>query len=284
MSADDDRISEGDERRGSEALAALRPAPPLEPSLRARLRREFASGAIASAAAPPAARVLPLPRRAFARPWRWALVAAAAAVVAVAVLPRMNAAPPWRLVAATGSGVATVDGRPVPMDDAATLGAALVPGARIRVPDGCALEIASARMVAIRMEGGTDAELPRVPGRWFGRAVSATIAGGEWRITTGDAFHGARLAVATPSAHVEVTGTTLAVIIEPNKGTCVCVYEGRVMVGRDAGDMRPVEQGRRRYVYADRAVEPLEDAMLPHERPALGSFCDAMKPVLRPGR
>jgi ferric-dicitrate binding protein FerR (iron transport regulator) len=142
------------------------------------------------------------------------------------------------------------------------------------------LDLASRGTLAIQMAGGTDAVLPRAPGRWANRTVSAEIATGEWRITTGERFPGARLVVSTPTAHVEVTGTTLAVICEPS-GTCVCVYEGHVQVGRDASDMVSVDHGRRRYLYADAAHTPLDDAMLPREVPALGSFCESMRPVVR---
>ena len=262
-----------DVRRARAALAGLRPPPAPAAAFRARLRREFAAGTLAPADAVAA------PRRVVRPALRWAGAAVAAAGIAAGTLALGNAGPAWRVVAAAGAGAATVDGRAVPLADAAALTAALVPGAHVRLPAGAALEIASARTLAIQMAGGTDAVVPRVPGRWFGRAVAGSLAAGEWRVTTGAAFPGARLAITTPSARVEVTGTTLAVICQP-QGTCVCVFEGHVRVGRVRGDLVTVAGGRRRYVYADAAHAPLDDAMLPGERPALGDFCDAMRPLL----
>jgi ferric-dicitrate binding protein FerR (iron transport regulator) len=274
MSAIDDRELEASARA---ALEAMPQAPTADPAFRARLRADFAGGTLAGADAPRAAAVLPPRRRAVK--WVPALAAAAAAVLVVTVL-NGNEAPRWRVVSASPTGVATVDGRAIPLADAARLGAALHPGARVQVSSDAMLEVASARTLALQMAGGTDAILPRAPGRWWSRESRGTIAAGEWRITTGAAFAGARFEVSTPSAHVEVTGTTLAVICQP-QGTCVCVYEGHVRVGHDPTDMVMVTHGRRRYLYADRTHPPLDDAMLPPEVPALGGFCEAMRPLLK---
>src|SRR5205085_433042 len=103
-------------------------------------------------------------------------------------------------------------------------------GARVRVPSGAAIEIAAAGDMVVQITSGTDATVPGVPGRWFGRRVEGELESGELRITTGPRFAGATLALTTPEANVVVTGTTLAVIREP-AGTCVCVFDGRVRVG-----------------------------------------------------
>jgi hypothetical protein len=201
-----------DAERARAALAALREPPPARDELRARLKREFAAGTLAPPApqpvAPSDARPAPrpiarVPRRR-APVWQWA-VAAAAALIVVAGVRTLNHGPAWRLAAATGEGIATVDGRPIPLTHHDELAAALVPGARVRVPAGCQIELASAGTMAIQMTPETDATVPPVPGRWFARSVAGEIQSGEWRITTGPAFHGAHLAVATPQAHVMVT-------------------------------------------------------------------------------
>jgi ferric-dicitrate binding protein FerR (iron transport regulator) len=275
MSAPDDRELEAAARS---ALEAMEPAPAADPTFRARLRADFATGMLAGAAVPRTPVVLPLPRRRAVK-WLPALAAAAAAVLVVTAI-NGNEAPRWHVVHASASGVATVDGREIPVADAPRLDAALHPGARVQLSPDAMLEVASARTLALQMAGGTDAILPRAPGRWWSRESRGTIAAGEWRITTGAAFAGARFEVGTPSAHVEVTGTTLAVICQP-QGTCVCVYEGHVRVGHDPTDMVTVMHGRRRYMYADRAHAPLDDAMLPPEVPALGGFCEAMRPLLK---
>ena len=269
-----DELESDDARRAREALAGLGGVPPVDPAFRARLRREFASGTLAPAlpAVPPVVR-LPRSRSAAASAWGWAAAAAAIAVVSAAVL---NPGPAWRIASVSGADEVTVDGRRVPTTDPLRLAAVLVPGAKVSVPAGAVLEIVSERFLAIQMSGGAEAVVPRVPGRWFQRTVDAKIEAGEWRITTGSGFPGARFKVTTPAAQVEVTGTTLAVICQP-EGTCVCVYEGHVKVGRDASDMATVVSGRRRYVYADPAKTPLDDDMLAPERPALGEFCETMR-------
>jgi ferric-dicitrate binding protein FerR (iron transport regulator) len=258
------------EARARLAVASLgeRPA---SPEFRARLREEFASGAIA-ARAEDGARVVPLPprRRGLAAPLRWATAIAAAAAIVIGGWT-LNAGPKWEIDTVSGDGVATVDGRPIPLAHTAELAEALTPGARIRVPAGAVLSIRSPGVLAIQMTSETDATIPPTPGRWFRRAVDAEIRSGEWRLMTGPKFHGARFAIATPSAHVEIVGTTLAVICEP-EGTCVCVYEGRARVGRDATDMVPVDGGRRRYVYNDATREPELAPMRPTEAVALPEF------------
>ena len=281
--------------RALRAIEALPEPAPARADFRERLRREFAAGTLAprpreahapSPAGPPrgvAGRIRPVgARRGPAAPWRWAL-AAAATIVAIVAGQAINAGPPWRVVSAAGEGIATVDGRPIPMNHTQELAAMLTPGARVRVPPGGLIEIASARTLAIQMTSETDAVVPPIPGRWFGRRLTGQIQAGEWRITTGTNFRHARLAITTPAAHVEVTGTTLAVICEP-QGTCVCVYEGRVRVGRNRTDMASVEHGRRRYIFLDGTREPETDVMRPIEQTALAEFRDAMRPTMAGGR
>jgi hypothetical protein len=165
-----------------------------------------------------------------------------------------------------------VDGRPVPLNHTEELAYRMRAGARVRVPDGATIEIASAGLLSIEITAGTDFSLPEVPGRWWNRSVAGEVKNGELRITSGAHFHGAQLALTTPEARVRVTGTTLAVICETT-GTCVCVLEGRVQVGPIAGDMQPVEGGMRRYVFND--ARPVELApMREPERVKLGEFRD----------
>jgi ferric-dicitrate binding protein FerR (iron transport regulator) len=289
--ADDADILTPDAERARQNLEAIgTPAP--SAAFRARLQREFVAGTITSPEReiplgrlpghgtavtphPAPSRVHPLPVR---RPWMrmapWA-VAAAAALVVVSVAGRLNAGAPWRLGAVTGEGVAIVDERPIPINHHQELEQALTPGARVRVPPGCDVAIVSARTIVIHMTSETNAIVPAVPGRWFGRNVSGQVDSGEWRIMTGPAFGGAHLAIATPATHVMVTGTTLAVICEP-PGTCVCVYEGSVKVGRDPSSMVSVEEGRRRYVFMDPSRPMENDVMRPSEATALAAMHDQM--------
>jgi ferric-dicitrate binding protein FerR (iron transport regulator) len=252
-----------DEQRAREALRALAP-PRADAAYRARLAREFASGTIGRAGA--RATPLPLPaRRRLGFAWAALPVAAAAALMVVGTL---NRGPGWELVSSRGAGELLIDGVAVSMERAADLERRLKPGARLKLPAEGELEIAIAGQVAMQILAGTEVTLPASAGRWIGRSVHAAIAGGELRITTGARFRGARLAIRTPEVTVDVTGTTLAVIREPG-GTCVCVLEGRVMVGPRAGGARaPVEEGHLRFTFNDARppmnadIRPLENEML----------------------
>ncbi|MEO5619187.1 MAG: FecR domain-containing protein [Candidatus Eisenbacteria bacterium] len=255
--------------RARDAVREL-PRPVADPAFRARLRQEFMSGTIAPAL-PVRALVVPLHRRPVFR-WGGAALAVAAAFVVVSLL---NRAPAWRMNAVTGSGIVIVDGVPVPTAHAADLERRLRAGALIQVPAGVEIEIASRGQFAVQFSPGTEASVPRVPGRWFGRLGSAEIRSGELRVTTGAAFRGALLAIETPEAKIEVTGTTFAVICEA-AGTCLCVLDGRVRIGaRGAPAMVEVPGGRRRFVFADGREE--EAAEMRHtEHGPLGEFQERM--------
>ena len=201
----------------------------------------------------------------------WGSAAAAAIVLIVMTVTRLNAASAWHVTQASGEGIAVVDGRPVPMNHIPDLEASLTPGARIRVPPGCALELSSARMLAIRMLPETDATVPRAPGRWFGRDVRAGIQGGEWRVTTGRDFAGARLVMTTPSARVELREGAAAVICEA-QGTCVCVYRGMVFAAREHEKQARVDPGFCRNVWVDETRTAESDAIRPEEAAELARF------------
>jgi len=252
--------------------------PPADPDFRARLKQAFVAGEIEALAPARPATVHPLPAPRFRlRPVHWAVAFAAAAAVAV-VIGVANRGADWRVLGVTGEGLAVIDGRPVPLNHADQIAAMTRPGARVRLPDGATLELASAGQVAVEMTSGADVVVPAVPGRWFGRTVHSEVQGGELRITTGPRFHGAHLVLSTPSATVEVTGTTLAVICEA-EGTCVCVLEGRVMVGPRAGDMLAVEHLHRRFVYNDDRA-PVYDDIRPGEIGTLSEFREARRQIM----
>jgi ferric-dicitrate binding protein FerR (iron transport regulator) len=125
--------------------------------------------------------------------------------------------------------------------------------------------------MAMQLTGGTDLIIPPTPPRWFGRRSDLHVTQGEIRVTTGPAFRGARLAVTTPDALLHVTGTTFAVILEPS-GTCVCVFEGSVDVGRRSGaSMEAVPEGHLRYVFRDGSM-PKNSPMRDMERVKLAAF------------
>jgi ferric-dicitrate binding protein FerR (iron transport regulator) len=252
-----------DETRAREAVRGLAP-PRADAAFRERLKRDFVTGRIGER------RVLELPvawhRR---RAWRLALAPSAVAVLAVVVV-LANRGPGWTVLSTTGDGVAIVDQTPVPLGHGDELERRLRPGARLTVPDGSEMEIASTGGMVVQITAGTEFTLPAGPGRWFGRRVGGAVRHGEIRVTTGPAFHGSRLRIETPEAAVEVTGTTLAVICEPN-GTCVCVYDGVVSVGARGGTTERVPGGRRRFVFNDGRPPELA-GIRPPEVGKLGDF------------
>lgn len=235
-----------EQARAREAFRAWT-APDADPEFRARLRRQFVHGDFG----PGRTTVERFEGRGwFAAPsLRWAAVAAAVSVLAVAGYA-LNRGPSWAMFGASGMGVAVIDGLPVPMNHHEDLRRRLKPGVRLRIPAGSQLMLAVPGQMAFQVTPGTDVTLPAPPGRWFGREIRGEVRGGVLRIVTGERFHGARLTLTTPEARVRVTGSTLAVICEP-EGTCVCVLEGVVEVGRQEGAMATVARGERRFVYND---------------------------------
>lgn len=250
-----------DEARARAAVRAL-PREGAHAAFRERLKRDFASGRIgerrAIAFAPPS------------RPVWWWVWAPAAAVLLAIVVPMANRGPAWEVMSAGGDGMVVVGDRPIPANHLDELRRAIRPGMRLRTMGPVELDLAAPGTLMIQVTANSDLILPEAPPRWFGRASRARFASGEVRITSGPRFLGARLAIDTPEAHVEVTGTTLAVIREP-AGTCVCVMEGSVRVGALAGAMERVEAGRRIFVFNDgRPIERAE--MRSAERVPLGEL------------
>ena len=253
-----------EETRARDAVRALsRPVP--RASFRARLRDEFTRGTL-EPAAPAVVLRLPWHRRATTR-WGAAAIAAAAAFL---VVVSVNRAPAWKLGSVRGSGIVVVDGAPVPTTHSEDLARRMKPGAFVQLPPEVQIELVSHGTLAVQLTGGTHASVPSLPGRWFSRHAAGEVREGEIRVTTGADFHGAALAIDTPEARVQVTGTTFAVICEP-AGTCVCVMEGKLMVGARGGAMSPVMGGYRRYVFADGRPEESAD-MRPTEHDPLGDL------------
>jgi hypothetical protein len=247
-----------DEERVREALRGA-PAPAADPAFRARLREQFVSGAIPARA--PRLALVPL----LGRVARVALPIAAGLAVAWGAADRMNGAAAWQVLDAGGASGLTVDGVHV---TGSSMSGALKPGARIRYDGAAPMALESRGQILMQLEPGTDLTLSSPPGRWWGRAATIALRSGEVRITTGQRFHGASLAVTTAQAHAHVTGTTLAVICFP-EGTCVCVCEGTVGVGETGREPVMISAGHRRFVYKD-GRPPLIDSILPREDVQLG--------------
>jgi hypothetical protein len=263
-----------DEARAREAVRGLE-RPRATTAFRERLKRDFVSGRIGER------RVLELPLAWHRRlAWRLALAPVALAALAMTVV-LANRGPAWTVLTIAGDGVAIVDRTPVPLTHGEELGRRLHPGARLTVPAAAEIELATAGGMVIQVTGGTEFTLPTSPGRWFGRRTIGALRAGEIRVTTGPAFHGARMRLDTPEAVVEVAGTTLAVIREP-VGTCVCVYDGVVKVGARGAAAERVTSGRRRFVFNDGRPPELAD-IRPVENQSLGVFRDRGREWLEGG-
>lgn len=229
------------ERRVREALQALqRPQP--DPAFRARLRHEFVSGRVGR-------------RRGltFGRPWflrAFALVPAAACALVLVVLAG-NRGPDWRVKGASGDGNVVVDGTVYASNDVARVGAALRRGGHVRVEGAVTLDLVAPGIAAIALAPDAEVILSPAPNRWWSRTMSTRVTAGNAYFSTGRAFHGAKLDVSTPHAQVRAVGTSFAVLCAPF-GTCVCVMEGHVRVGRlgmAPGDGVDVPEGMRRIVH-----------------------------------
>ncbi|HET9252896.1 MAG TPA: hypothetical protein VFP58_12355 [Candidatus Eisenbacteria bacterium] len=257
--------------RAWRALGAAREAEPAPPradaALRERLREEFASGRFAAAEgrdpavepaqpARPARPVREDSETRARRPWllrplpRLAALAAAA-MLAFFLADLANRGNPWILLEASGTGEILFDGEPIPVARADLIAERLQPGVEVELPASAKLEILSAKTLLVELTPGTRLTIPPPPPRFYGRNAELWTRDGLLRITTGPSFAGARLDVHTPDAWTRIDGTTVAVIMEPT-GTCVCVLEGRAMVGRQSGGpMMAVAPGRRAYVFRD---------------------------------
>lgn len=242
------------------------------PAFRERLRDEFVRDAISVS-----------DRTAPRRERRWAPLAWATAVAAVAALAviglRLNAGPAWTLAATSGSGVVQVDGRAIALQSAAEIALALKPGSRVQLPAGAQLDLTLPERVLLQIVGGSDVTLPGRPGRWFGRSMSASLESGELRVSTGPAFPGMRLDVVTPEARALITGTTLAVLRQPD-ASCVCVFEGHVAMASGARSELVIE-GTRRSVFRDGSA-PRVEPIRPMETMKLSMLRDQATEALAP--
>jgi ferric-dicitrate binding protein FerR (iron transport regulator) len=256
------------ERRVQQAVRDL-PRAEADHAFRERLGRDFAAGRIGERREI----ALTSPRR---RAWAWVLapVAAAAAIVLAIGL---NRAPGWIVTASLGEGSVAVDGRPVSSGHLDELARLVRAGVRVRTSEGVVLRLASRGFGMIEIAPGSDVTLPAAPGRWFARSVQAEVQGGVARFSTAPAFHGARLAIMTPEAQVQVVGTTFAVLAMP-VGTCVCVLDGHVkMAERGNGSMVAIAPGMRHEIF-NTGQPAMDDRMLaPQVKPLTALRAETMR-------
>jgi ferric-dicitrate binding protein FerR (iron transport regulator) len=284
---EDERPADDDQR----ARHALHDAPPprSDDDFRARVKKDFVSGAIEVTGTREARgrarrKSLRLPSYGpRVRAGTWVAAGAAAAAAIVLVVGTLNQGPDWWVTGVRGEGMMTVDGQPVALTDRDAMRRLLVPGAEIALPKGAELDLCSDGTVALQLSTGASITLPPPPARWIGRDMELHARAGEIRFTTGPRFPGVDLWVHTPIAAIEVTGTTLAVIVQGN-GTCVCVLEGTAKVGKLADglptDMQPVTGGNLRFIYKGDRPSAM-DEMRPWERTRLADFRQSQRPWLQ---
>lgn len=185
--------------------------------------------------------------------WRWMVPVTAAAVLLVAIIT-LNRAPTLQVLQVTGQGAVRVDGHPIELDDMSVLSESIHAEGEIETPPDVLIDLLAEDVLLLEVTGGTHLSIPKMPGRWFGRAVACSLRAGELRIKTGKRFPGSELLVFTPEGRVEISGTLLS-IQRDSGGTCVCVLEGIAYVGINQNDMQPVEPGYRKVMLRDGTVE-----------------------------
>jgi len=244
------------------------PAGTPDAAWRARLRTRF----VGAGEAAPRARALGWGRRGAA----WTALAAAAALLIVFVGTR--AGPDWQVAATSGQGMIGIGDAHVPAGDSAALARVLRGGAVVDVPESAQLDLALPGSVLVQIPGGTRVTLPSRAGRWLHRDLAATLARGGLRVATGPAFHDRRLTVVTDEARAVVTGTTLAVLRGADS-TCVCVFEGRVVMAWGTAH-GTIEAGTRQSVFR-RSATPRIEPIRPMETMKLSMLRDRASVALR---
>lgn len=248
-----------DEREQARAAIRGLSSPAADPGFRERLGRRFTEGDLPPAKRPRAPRVLP-----------WLAAAAMLAVVLAAFLLFAERGPRWQVAGPAAEGTVEVDGVVIPRVQ--LVERALPPGTRIRVSAAPDVELVLPGAVTLQITPGTEMTLPGLTRSLVRRGLASEFVSGEARVTTGAGFAGARLRFRTPEAHVEVTGTTLAVIRD-SLATCVCVFEGTVSIGTRPNALTPVGPGSRRSVYRD-GRPPFTEEIRPMERMKLEMLRD----------
>jgi hypothetical protein len=233
-------------------------SPSADPGFRDRLGRQFAEGDLPPAEPRHATRVLP-----------WLAAAAVLGVVA-AFLLFADRGTSWQVANPRTEGTVEIDGVVVPRSQLAER--ALRPGTRIRVLAAPDIELVLPGTVMLQITPGTEMTLPGMPRSLGRRGFVSEFVSGEARVTSGAGFAGTRLGFRTQEAHIEVTGTTLAVIRD-SVATCVCVFEGTVSIGTGPDTLAPVGAGLRRSIYRD-GRPPFTEEIRPMERMKLEMLRD----------
>lgn len=240
-----------DEARALDALVRL---PGAKPSAAAReqARVVFMTG---GAAGSDTSDVVPRPRT-NRRRWMSLMMAAVLGVLAVVWFGSMPTQEWIVLDVVNPTGVTGTDGAP-------SVGSRVSGGQLVTTGPESELEIQLGDQLRFRMIAGTTLDLPRAPGRWFGRGRELQLTAGEIYGTSGGKKLDFDLVFSTGELQAQLIGTTFAVF-RTDDASCVCLWEGGISVVPLVGTTTPVnlDEKKRVWIYKDgRAPEilPLSD-------------------------
>lgn len=239
---DDRRHNNQPSEDAARALDALVRLPGAKPSdeARAQARAAFLSGGDAGSG-----------DISVVTPWKtsrrgW-LSLAAAAVLAIVVVGWFGSTPTedWVVLDVVNpSGVTVAEGSSAVGDH--------VSGGRLVTGPESELEVQLGDQLRFRMIAGTTLDLPRPPGRWFGRDRRLELAAGEIYGTSGGGKLDFNLVFGTGELEARLTGTTFAVF-RTVEASCVCLWEGGIAVAPLVGNDAPVilDEKQRVWIYKD---------------------------------
>jgi hypothetical protein len=188
-------------------------------------------------------------------------LAAAAALVLFLLLDRPRPRV-WEVLDGTSAGVCLVDGRRFDTREREPLCEALASASEIDSLDATLrLAVRDEALVELAPRTRVSAARFSAAGAWTLRADEGSL-----RIATLPGFRGRGLTVHTPDLDVRLSGTALAVDVEP-QGTCVCCLEGTLDCRPDGCEPGPVASGAMCFGYRDRRPAARGAAYEPHVAP-----------------
>lgn len=225
-----------DAQKALTALARL-PRSQASETARERARLAFQHG-VAPAVGRPAVRRP-------SRRWMGLLMAAALGVLAVFIVGSMPTEE-WVVL-----DIVNPDAVVAPSDGTLAVGMQLAAGRVVTGPES-EMEVQLGSSLRFRMMPGTALELPRPPGRWFGRSRRLPLTSGEIYGTTGGRKLGFDLAFESDELRANLVGTTFA-LFRTDEASCVCLWEGGIVVTPLVGSEAAItlDPQQRVWVYKD---------------------------------
>ncbi len=255
------------QRLARDAVRSLQ-RPAADADFRARLKREFVSGSLASDAEDERNGAGPAFRRRAFRPWMAWAPAAVAAVVLLMVF-RFNSMPGPVVTRVVGEGTVVVDGRSFPAADRDAYADLVSPGSHVEVTGDARVDILYPGALILRVLPGSDLDLPGRPGRWFGRHLAGGLEIGEVSVLTWPGFQGNHLAIETPDGQAVISGTVANVFVNQDL-TCICLLHGHLDVVAPDKDLGEVEAGMRWVLHRNGSAPEYLTIAPPHRDHMIG--------------